>query len=119
MIEIYKITQDLVATLTPVITNVYPMVAPQGTTLPFVTYTHSGLEVEGSKDGEYGMDVYFQLNVISVGYTDGLQYVDAIRAALQKMHGNYNYEVTTTGLSEEAYDDGYVQHLNLNIHASR
>lgn len=121
MIEIYKMTNDLVAALKTVTTNIFPMLAPQGTTLPFITYSHSGFERQGSKDGEYGLTITFNLNIVTVDYSSGLQYVDAVRQALNKMTSayNYSYENTVIGASEEAFDDGYVQTLAVQIEASR
>lgn len=120
MIEIHKVTQDLVTALKRVTPNVYPIVAPQGTSLPFITYSRSGIGTDTSKDGEYDMDIYYQLNIITQGYDGGLQLVDAVRTALRTITSNhYRYEVTVTGSSEEAYDDGYAQHFNFTINASR
>lgn len=120
MIEIYKVTNDLVSTLNTVLPNVYPMLAPQGTSLPFVTYNRTGYESEGSKDCEYGVNLNYTINIISNTYVDGLQYLDAIRAALRKMVStHYNYEVSIQGASEQAFDDGYVQILNIQIEASK
>lgn len=118
MIEVYRVTSDMATTLKTVVNNVFPMLAPQGTTLPFITYERTGFVPEGSKDGEYGMNIHYNINIITTDYTSGLMYLDSVRDALNNITSEYyEYEVEVNGSSEEAFDDGYVQHLSITIKA--
>lgn len=119
MIEFFKITQDLVNALKTVLPNVFPSLAPQGTSLPFATYTRTGATPGESKDGSYELDTNYTINVITSDYQSGLQYVDAIRQALQTINSNhYRYECTLIGASEQAYDDGWTQTLTISINTT-
>ena len=118
MIEIFKVTNDLTNTIKQVIPDVFPMLAPQGTGLPFVTYTHTGIQSQGTKDSEYELTITYTINIITKTYIDGLQYLDAVRGALYRMSSNhYNYTVETVGATEEAFDDGYSQVLTISVEA--
>ena len=119
MIEFFQITQDLVNALKTVLPDVFPSLAPQGTTLPFATYTRTGSTPGDSKDGEYELEVTYAINVVTYDYQSGLQYIDAIRQAIQTISSShYRYECTLIGASEQAYDDGWVQTLTVNINAT-
>lgn len=121
MMEIYKVTTDFVAALNTVTSNVFPMLAPQGTSLPFITYEHTGFTPQGSKDCEYEVTITYNIHIITKSYNDGLQYVDAIRAALygitSQYHYTYEYEIISA--SEVAYDDGYEQTMVVSLTASK
>ena len=120
MIEIYKVTNDLVTALKTVMTNVFPMLAPQGTSLPFIIYQHTGFNPEGSKDGEYEATTTFNITIITGDYSSGLQYVDAVRRAINGITSDYyTYEHTVLGASEQAYDDGYSQVLIISLSATK
>lgn len=120
MIEIYKMTNDLVTALKTVMPNVFPMLAPQGTSLPFITYQHTGFAPEGSKDGEYSASTTYNITIVTGDYSSGLQYVDACRRAINGITSdNYKYEHTVVGANEQAYDDGYSQVLTITLEASR
>lgn len=120
MIEFFKITQDLVDTLKTVLPNVFPSLVPQGTSLPFVTYTRTGSTPGDSKDGAYELEANYTINVITSDYQSGLQYVDAIRQVIRTINSNhYKYECTLIGASEQAYDDGWTQTLTVSINATR
>lgn len=120
MIELYKITQDLVASIKTIVPDVFPSLAPQGTSLPFVTYTRTGVNPGGSKDGEYELDVTYTINLITGDYQSGLQYIDAIRQALRVIQSNhYKYEYTLVGANEQAFDDGWSQALTVNLNVTR
>ena len=120
MIEIYKTTTDFVAALKTVLPNTFPMMAPQGTTLPFIIYEHTGFTPQGSKDGEYEADIIYNIHIVTSNYIDGLQYVDSIRTALNNITSqNYTYEYKILGASETAYDDGSEQLLVISLTASK
>lgn len=119
MISIFNITGDLVTALNSVIPDkAFPMLAPQGTTLPFITHKRTGFSPTISKDGECELKVNYDINIVTKDYSSGVQDVDLIRAALLGMTGNYTYEVEIVSSSEEAFDDGYAQYLSIVITAT-
>lgn len=123
MIAIKTITENLVFYLNHITGfsgKVFPMLAKEGTSLPFITYNRVGISPEGTKDGPT-TTVSYQINIISKEYLQGVDVLDEIIHLLIRM-GTYNgikHTVTITGASEEVYDDGYVQTLNLDIEATR
>lgn len=122
MISIKKITENLVFHLTHITGfegKVFPMLAKEGTTLPFITYSRIGITPTGTKDGP-ATTVSYQINIISKEYLQGVDILDEVIYLLIRM-GTFNgikHTVNITSSSEEAYDDGYVQTINLDIEAS-
>lgn len=126
MIRIKDITEDLVATLSSIQgfgNKVFPMLAKEGTNLPFMTYTRIGIVPTSTKDGPQ-RKVSFQINVVSREYLEGVQVLDNIIQSVTRMgifeHTDNNLKYTTTidSSNEEAYDDGYAQTINLTLEAT-
>ena len=117
MIEIAQVTKDLTACLKKVIEGIYPIgITDEGVALPFVIYTKTGYtEYNVTKDGRPGCTVMFTISAVSKGYLEGIEIIDGIREKLRKMTGDYKYKVTVDGVSEEGFDDGFSQTLNISI----
>lgn len=122
MIKIKTITENLVFYLSHITGfsgKVFPMLAKEGTSLPFITYNRVSISPGNTKDGST-TSVSYQINIISKEYLQGVEILDEVIRVLIRM-GVFNgirHTVTVTGASEEAYDDGYVQVLNLDIEAT-
>lgn len=79
-----RLTQD--QTLTALIgeNKVFPIVAENETTFPFVTYVRTGISpATFTKDGRFEDSVTFQVSVCSDSYNESLDVADKVRELLE------------------------------------
>lgn len=112
MIEIRDITQQVYNILKREVEreNVFPIVAPEGTNLPFAVFERSTLYDTETKDGN-GIEVGFTIRIVTATYFEGLRLVDHIRYAMR----HSELKPRLTGATEEYTTDGYVQTLSFTF----
>lgn len=120
MIKIKQVTEDLVTVLKSVNQRTFPMLAKEGTSLPFITYERISISPDNTKDGAQNMHTSFQVNIVSKEYIQGVELLDNIIYQVTRMNSKYDllHRVTIAGASEEAFDDGYAQTLSIDINTS-
>lgn len=102
------------------ITKVFPLVADEGTTFPFVVYRRISLTPASTKDRfNYRELATVEILVASSDYNSGISLAIQIKELLEKTRGTYNGikigDVVVTGASEDYIDDTFIQKLTLNI----
>ena len=105
--------------------RIYPNVAKQATTFPFIVYQTTGVEPNDTKDGVSTVDGNsFMVLCYSETYTQVADLAQKSRIALDRKTGTYNtIEVQTiqfTGYDEDFEIEGdgqgvYVQSLSFNL----
>lgn len=97
--------------------KIYPLIAEQSTTYPFVIYYRENISVNRvSKDG-YGEDeVNFTVVCVSDNYSQSVDIANTVRKALEKQKIN-GQDITITNscltsVDESWNDNAYVQRLN-------
>lgn len=97
--------------------KIYPLIAEQSTTYPFVIYYRENISVNRvSKDG-YGEDeVNFTVVCVSDNYSQSVDIANTVRKALEKQKIN-GQDITInnsylTSVDESWNDNAYVQRLN-------
>jgi hypothetical protein len=99
--------------------KVFPVVAPEGTTFPFVLYAQTGIRETGTKDGLHDETTFVGLDVFSDKYQSCVEASSAVRAALENYSGTVaGYDISDVILDEavERYADGfYVKELTFAI----
>lgn len=89
--------------------RVFPLVATEGTNLPFAVFERTGYN-RNTKDGGI-LEVTFEVRIVSNTYFEGLQIADTVIDTLERTP----YKATLTGSSEEYTNDGYLQTLTFLI----
>ena len=105
------IGKDIYDCLKEILTNVFPIVAEEGTQQPFIVYNRDNLNLQKCIDGTYQGDVSFTVNIVTNKYQEGLQIASQV---IDKIFRKFN-NTRLTGFSEQYSDNGYVQTLNFNI----
>ena len=120
MIKIQEISEDLVRTLKTVNSKVFPMLAKEGTSLPFITYQRLSISPENTKCGVPSLTTTWQIDIVSKEYLQGVALLDTVISQVTRMNSPYDlsHRVFISGASEEAFDDGYAQTLNIDIETS-
>lgn len=104
--------------------TVYPVIALNQESLPFIVYHRSGFRPSYSKNLFTGeIDHGYEVLVADTDYTNSLTLAEAVINAMlaltsrQPENAGYRFcQVTLDDMSESYYDDGfYVQSLNFTI----
>lgn len=93
--------------------KIYPLVAENTTTFPFVTYYRDNISpISFTKDGYCQDEVYFTINVVSDQYSQTLEIANIIRKLMEGLRGDNNiYDCHMTNIDENFVENSYVQTL--------
>ncbi len=96
--------------------NIYPIVAPDQTTFPFIVYTRTNAYVNiTTKDGYMGDVVTFQISVASDTYIESCEIANEVRNGFENCQISSEdlllYNIRMTNCSETFSDDTYIQTL--------
>lgn len=100
--------------------RVFPIVADEGTSYPFLTYKRTGITSYSCKCGIYEDTVNFSVNILTQDYLSGLEIGNLVRKAIEKnlictIEGCTYNDIMLVGASEQYSADGYVQTLNFQV----
>ena len=116
--NISTVTTDLTTALKTVAglgNRVFPIVATEGTQMPFAIYQRDSMSETGTKDGATGYDMTFSVSIVSATYLSGLELTDAVVQAIHHMTGTYNYEPVLIASTETYTENEYVQTLTFRV----
>lgn len=95
-LAIYNILNNDSDVVALVSTRIYPNVAKQGSTFPFIVYQTTGVDPTDTKDGVSPMDVNaFEVLCFADSYSGAVDLAQKARIALDRVSGTYP---ATTGI---------------------
>lgn len=102
------------------IQKVYPLVADEGTTFPFIVYRRTGLVPASTKDRyNYKEMATVELIVAANNYTDSIQLAEQVKNILEHTRGTFNDirigDIELTESDEDYLEDTFIQRLTFNI----
>lgn len=102
------------------ITKVFPLVADEGTTFPFVVYRRTGLMAASTKDRyNYSELAAIDILVASSDYESGINLAITIKDLLEHTRGTFNGvkvgEIYLLDATEDYIEDAFIQKLTFNI----
>lgn len=98
--------------------KIFPIVAEQSTTYPFITYQRENISSETQTKDIYKQDtVSFTINIVAEKYFDSVEIADVVRRCLEKRKLPNNLEMNITNcrlyaINEDYTDNVYVQSLH-------
>jgi hypothetical protein len=97
--------------------RIFPLVAKNATTFPFIAYRRSSVSTGNTKDGPYRYGVVIDVACVGNDYKQGVDMADAVMNALQdKRFARYDIDSVRLGNASEDYpDDAFVQTLEFLI----
>lgn len=113
-LNIGKAIYDLLKDVQP--GKVFPLVADEGTTYPFIVYRRSAVNPSDSKDRyNYQESVTIEILVADNNYNGSVVLAEAVRKKLEHARGNANGVLVTdtflTGADEQYLEDAFIQKL--------
>ena len=102
------------------IDKVYPLVAEEGTTYPFIVYRRSGLYPATTKDRySYKEVATVEVLVVSNDYEDSINLAEKVKGKMEHTRGKYNEvtigDVTLQNADENYLEDAFVQKLTFQM----
>lgn len=102
------------------ISKVFPLVADEGTTFPFIVYKRSGLEPANTKD-RYNFSELATLDIIVAAntYEESITIAEKVKDILEHSRGTYAdiniEEITLDDADEDYLEDTFIQKLTFKI----
>lgn len=94
--------------------KVFPIVANNGTDIPFVIYRRFNYEPQSHKDYK-GESAEFEVRVVANKYEDSVKIADAVGDALNDYKDNDVEQIRLITSNEDYIDEVFVQTLNFYI----
>lgn len=117
--NIIKIGTFIKEALKNITTNIYPIIAENGTNFPYVIYERTGMEYLKCKDGIYQQGADITIKVVTATYYQGIDLATSITEHLtnNKFTWDDNTIITVemTGGNEAWNEEAYIQTIYLKI----
>lgn len=98
--------------------KIYPLIADEGTTFPFIIYKRTGLTPESTKDNT-NENVSVEINIASSNYSESIDLAIKVRKALEHKKGTYSdiaiEDIAIDDATEDYIEDTFIQTLTFKI----
>ena len=98
--------------------KIYPLIADEGTTFPFIIYKRTGLTPESTKDNT-NENVSVEINIASSNYSASIDLAIKVRKALEHKKGTYSdiaiEDIVIDDATEDYIEDTFIQTLTFKI----
>lgn len=98
--------------------KIYPLIADEGTTFPFIIYKRTGLTPESTKDNT-NENVSVEINIASSNYSESIDLAIKVRKALEHKKGTYAdiaiEDIVIDDATEDYIEDTFIQTLTFKI----
>lgn len=95
--------------------KMYPLIANEATTFPFIVYRKSSMSFEYCKDGTVGDNLQVDIIVAAKQYDNSVEIAELIREAVNKKKVDNIYSIRLNSVVEDYVDDAYIQQLTFDI----
>lgn len=112
--EVYALLKASEALTAIVGGRIWPMIADEGATFPFVVYQRSGTTAAGDKDGSEER-VTMTVTIAADNYRTSVEVAAAALDALQNRRTAHVDDVRLDSAAEAWYNDTFLQTLNFSI----
>lgn len=98
--------------------KIYPLIADEGATFPFIIYKRTGLTPESTKDNT-NENVSVEINIASSNYSESIDLAIKVRKALEHKKGTYSdiaiEDIVIDDATEDYIEDTFIQTLTFKI----
>lgn len=94
--------------------KIYPLVAEESVTYPFVIFTKEDVNGVYSKDLLVYDSISISVAVAATNYFQTVEVAERVRAILENRRDNYFYNILLESVTEEFIDDAFVQNLQFS-----
>ena len=117
---VYQILSNDTKVKEKVKSKIYPLVANQGTTFPFIIYKRTGIEPVTSKDRFICSELTtVDVTVASDRYDESIELAELVKDTLSGKNGIYSginiIDINMISADEDYIEDTFIQTLTFNI----
>ncbi len=95
--------------------KVFPIVANEGTTFPFIVYRRTNYTPASNKD--YTSEIVgVEINILSQKYDEAVNIADVVATSLDRKETNFIEDIKITNISEDYIEDTFVERIYLDIY---
>ena len=94
--------------------KIYPLVAEESVTYPFVIFTKEEVNGVYSKDLLMYDSISISVAVAATSYFQTVEVAERVRAILENRRDTYFYNILLESVTEEFIDDAFVQNLQFS-----
>ena len=112
------ISKIVYSTLSGITHNIYPLIAENSTTFPFIVYSREGFSTEFCKDGNYEDTALVSIKVVASTYESSIKLAQDVRERLTLHNVHFDGLVINSEIDNavESYsDNSYIQDLTFQI----
>ena len=117
-LNIGKAISTILQTSIDIDKKIYPLIADEGTTFPFIIYKRTGLTPESTKDNT-NENVSVEINIASSNYSESIDLAIKVRKALEHKKGTYSdiaiEDIVIDDATEDYIEDTFIQTLTFKI----
>jgi len=99
--------------------NVFPIIAPEKTSLPFIVYNRDSIDPQYSNDGLSGNEVTETIYILSDDYSQSVDLAEKVRFAFETKKASFNSIIVKNCIlldTDEAYNDyAFIQKLTFKF----
>lgn len=91
--------------------KIYPLVAEESTTFPFIIFRKNNIQTEYTKDGRTFDIVDFSVTVVANDYITTVDVSERVRELIELYRNDYFKQIHLTNVTEDYIDNAYIQEL--------
>lgn len=91
--------------------KLFPLVAEESTTFPFIIYRKTNIQTDYTKDGKAFDVVDFSITVIANDYITTVDICERIREIIELKRNSYFRLIHLSNVTEDYIDNAYIQEL--------
>jgi len=91
--------------------KIYPLVAEESTTFPFIIFRKNNIQTEYTKDGRTFDIVDFSVTVVANDYITTVDVCERVRELIELYRNDYFKQIHLTNVTEDYIDNAYIQEL--------
>lgn len=94
--------------------KIYPLIAEESTTFPFIIFKRNNIVTEYCKDGKVIDNAEFSIAIAAKNYNQTVDIAERCRELLEWKRNDYFKMIHLIGVSEDYIDDAYILELNFS-----
>lgn len=94
--------------------KIYPIVAEESTTFPFIVIKRTNIATEYCKDGKVNDRCDFTVTIAANNYAESVAIAEQVRKLIELKRNDYFNLIHLWSVSEDYIDNTYIQELTFN-----
>ena len=94
--------------------KIYPLIAEESTTFPFIIFKRNNIVTDYTKDGRVNDTVDVSIAIAAKNYNQTVAIAERVRELLELKRNEYFKLIQLTSVAEDYVDDAFIQELTFS-----